>query len=215
MAENNQQTDYVLKYIIVGDAAVGKSNICFRFSKGKFSEKYQPTIGMDFVYKNLKIGDKNYKIQVWDTAGQECFQSISRGYYKSSVCGLIVYDITDRKTFNNIINWIDQCHNNGPSTISLVLVGNKVDLEENRVITYEEGNDLANRFNMQFYETSAYTGYNIDKLFKESLEKIAKKMENGDYDLSNNDCGITDNCLKKNNNPKIDNSIPKRKKCFC
>ena len=217
MVDNNQNADYVLKYIIVGDAAVGKSNICYRFIKGKFKEQYQATLGMDFAYKNLKVGNNNYRIQIWDTAGQECFQSISRGYYKSSVCGLIVYDITDRNSFNNIANWVEQCKNNGPSTLSLILVGNKTDLEEKRDITYEEGLNIAERFNMKFYETSAFNGNNINNLFTESLENIIKKIDNGDYDLTTSDCGITANSIRisdiyKENNSKNKN---KKKKRFC
>ena len=213
MTDNNQKIEYIFKFIIVGNAAVGKSNICFRFTKGEFSEKYQATIGLDFSYKNLTIGNKNYRIQVWDTAGQECFKSISRGYYKSSVCALVVYDITNIESFNNILTWIEECQNNGPKSITLVLVGNKSDLENNRVISYEEGEDLANRFNMKFYETSACTGKNIDKLFYETTEKIIKGIENNLYDLSNDECGITPGSGRKKNDTNNSESKPKKKKC--
>ena len=211
MTDNNQKIEYVFKFIIVGNAAVGKSNICFRFTKGEFSEKYQATIGLDFSYKNVTIGDKNYRIQVWDTAGQECFRSISRGYYKSSVCALVVYDITNRESFNSISTWIEECKNNGPKTITLVLIGNKSDLENNRNVSYEEGEELANRFNMKFYETSACTGKNIDKLFYETTEGIIKGIEKNIYDLSNDDCGIMPGTGKKRT--MIKNNELKKKKC--
>ena len=197
MEDFNPKIDFTFKYIIVGNAAVGKSNISYRFSKGLFSQEYKATIGMDFAFKNIMVKEKNIKIQIWDTAGQECFKSISRGYYKSSVCGIIVYDITSRESFNNIKAWVDECQSNGPRTITLVLVGNKTDLEENRVITFEEGEELANRFNMKFYETSAFNGNNIDKVFYDTAEIILTKMENNYYDLTNNECGITFSSGKK------------------
>ena len=212
MKEVNEKEDYTFKYIIIGNAAVGKSNISFRFTKGKFSEKYQATIGMEFTYKNVKIGEKIYRIQIWDTAGQECFKSVSRGYYKSSVCALVVYDITNRKSFDNVIEWIEECKNNGPQTVTMVLVGNKSDLKEIRNISYEEGEDLANRFNMMFFETSALNGDNIDKLFNDTAETIVKKMENNYYDLSNEDCGIKLGSGKKKINL---NDEPKNKKKCC
>ena len=212
MKEVNEKEDYTFKYIIIGNAAVGKSNISFRFTKGQFSEKYQATIGMEFTYKNVKIGEKIYRIQIWDTAGQECFKSVSRGYYKSSVCALVVYDITNRKSFDNVIEWIEECKNNGPQTVTMVLVGNKSDLKEMRNISYEEGEELANRFNMMFFETSALNGDNIDKLFNDTAETIVKKMENNYYDLSNEDCGIKLGSGKKKINL---NDEPKNKKKCC
>ena len=191
MAEISPKTDFTLKYIIVGNAAVGKSNISYRFSKGLFAEEYKATVGMDFAFKNITVRDKNIRIQIWDTAGQECFKSISRGYYKSSVCGLIVYDITNRESFSNVSSWVEECQNNGPRTITLVLVGNKSDLEENRVVNYEEGEELANRYNMKFYETSAFNGNNVDKIFYDTTEIILTNMDNNYYDLTNDDCGIS------------------------
>ena len=209
MAEISPKTDFTLKFIIVGNAAVGKSNISYRFSKGLFAEEYKATVGMDFAFKNITVRDKNIRIQIWDTAGQECFKSISRGYYKSSVCGLIVYDITSRESFNNVSTWVEECQNNGPRTITLVLVGNKSDLEENRVVKYEEGEELANRYNMKFYETSAFNGNNVDKLFYDTTEIILTNMDNNYYDLTNDDCGITFSSRKTINESK------KTKKKFC
>ena len=187
--------DYTFKYIVVGNAFVGKSNIIYRFVQGKFNENYKATINLDFSYKNLKIGDKIYRVQLWDTVGQEEFQSISRGYYKSGVCALVVYDITNRESFNNVSTWVEECKNNGPSTISLVLVGNKIDLEDKRQITYDEGEEYANQNNMLFFETSALNGSNIDKMFNDTVESIIRKIENNYY--KDKDCGIEFN--KQNN----------------
>ena len=207
---SKMKPDYTFKYILVGDAYVGKSNIIYRFTENKFSENYQATINLDFTYKNVKLNEKIYRIQLWDTAGQESFQSISRGYYKSAVCAIVVYDITNRDTFNNVTNWIEQCKQNGPSTISLVLVGNKEDLGDKRVISYEEGEELASRNSMQFFETSALSGKNINEMFNSSIESIARKIENNFY--KDKDCGIQFNEQNKNKlDPK--NQPKKKKKC--
>ena len=181
--------NYLFKYIIIGDAAVGKSNLLLRYAHGQFKDEYQLTIGVEFGAKNISINDKIYRIQIWDTAGQENFRSITRAYYKNSVCALVVYDITNRDSFNNISNWIEDCKNQSPKTIFMVLVGNKSDLSDKRVISIEEGRELAEKYNMIFFETSAKTGDNVDLIFFKSAEEIAKKIEQGYYDLEN-DCGI-------------------------
>jgi small GTP-binding protein len=181
--------NYLFKYIIIGDAAVGKSNLLLRYAHGQFKDEYQLTIGVEFGAKNISINDKIYRIQIWDTAGQENFRSITRAYYKNSVCALVVYDITNRDSFNNIANWVEDCKNQSPKTIFMVLVGNKSDLSDKRVISIEEGRELAEKYNMIFFETSAKTGDNVDLIFFKSAEEIAKKIDQGYYDLEN-DCGI-------------------------
>ena len=181
--------NYLFKYIIIGDAAVGKSNLLLRYAHGQFKDEYQLTIGVEFGAKNISINDKIYRIQIWDTAGQENFRSITRAYYKNSVCALVVYDITNRDSFNNISNWVEDCKNQSPKTIFMVLVGNKNDLNDKRVISVDEGRELAEKYNMIFFETSAKTGENVELIFFKSAEEIAKKIEAGYYDLEN-DCGI-------------------------
>ena len=187
--------------------------IIYRFVENKFSGNYKPTINLDFSYKNIKIKDKIYRIQLWDTAGQEEFQSISRGYYKIGACALVVYDVTDRDSFNNISSWLDECKNNGPSTITLVLVGNKIDLEDNRKVSYEEGEEFANRNNMQFFETSALLGTNIEKLFNDTLESIIRKIESNYY--KDNESGIEFNAENNKNVDLKKNSGTKKKKKCC
>ena len=181
---------YLFKYIIIGDSAVGKSNILLRYTKGEFNEEFQSTLGVEFAAKNLEIDNLIYRIQIWDTAGQENFRSITRAYYKNSACAFIVYDITNRKSFSNIKLWLDDIRKQCPQTTFLVLVGNKIDLEEQRQISYEEGASFAEQNNMLFFETSAKTGDNIENLFLKSAEAIKEKIEIGLYDLTNSGCGI-------------------------
>ena len=194
--------DYLLKYIIIGDAAVGKSNLLLRYAHGQFKPEYQITIGVEFGAKNVCIRDKFYSIQIWDTAGQENFRSITRAYYKNSVCSLVVYDISKRETFNNASTWIEECKNQSPKTIYMILVGNKSDLNEKREVSKEEGQDLAERYGIEFYETSAKTGENVEELFKNSADEIAKNIDKGYYDLESEDCGIKQG-IKKSKNTNI------------
>ena len=196
--------NYLFKYIIIGDSAVGKSNILLRYIHDKFNDEFQSTIGVEFGAKNLKIEDKIYRIQIWDTAGQENFRSITRAYYKNSACALVVYDISNRESFDNINTWIEDCKSQSPQTIFMVLVGNKNDLEDKRAVTIEEGKELAEKNKMMFFETSAKTGTNVDEIFLRSAETIAKKIEENYYDLENESCGIKPG-IKKKQEIQIDN----------
>ena len=189
-AGNMVNFDYLLKYIIIGDAAVGKSNLLLRYVHGQFKPEYQLTIGVEFGAKNINISSKIFRIQIWDTAGQENFRSITRAYYKNSVCALVVYDISSRDSFNNVTSWIEDCKNQSPKTIFMVLVGNKCDLEDKRQVTYEEGKELADKNEMMFFESSAKDGINVEEIFENSAKEIAKKIEQGYYDLESDASGI-------------------------
>ena len=182
--------NYLFKYIIIGDSAVGKSNILLRYIHERFNEEFQSTIGVEFGAKNIEINNKICRVQIWDTAGQESFRSITRAYYKNSVCACVVYDITNRNSFQNVQLWIDDCKKQTPKTVLLVLIGNKLDLESKREISYEEGRSFANDNNMLFFETSAKTGENIEELFNKSAQTIVENIDKGLYDLSNDTSGI-------------------------
>ena len=201
-AGNMVNFDYLLKYIIIGDAAVGKSNLLLRYVHGQFKPEYQLTIGVEFGAKNIEIDSKIFRIQIWDTAGQENFRSITRAYYKNSVCALVVYDISSRDSFNNVMSWIEDCRNQSPKTIFIVLVGNKCDLEDKRQVTYEEGKELADKNELLFFESSAKDGINVDDIFVNSAKEISKKIEQGYYDLESDSCGIKKG-INRNSNQEI------------
>ena len=204
--------NYLIKFIIIGDAAVGKSNLLVRYTSGQFKEEYQLTIGAEFGSNNVIISDNTYRIQIWDTAGQENFRSITRSYYKNTACAIIVYEISNKKSFENISSWIEECKNTAPKSILMVLVGNKCDLD-NREVTEEEGREFAEKNGMLFFETSAKTGKNVEELFKESVKVIDQKIKENYYDLENDSCGI-----KKGNeeiNVVLETNLEKDKKTCC
>ena len=207
--------NYLFKFIIIGDAAVGKSNLLLRYAHGQFKQEYQLTIGVEFGAKNIQINDKIYRIQIWDTAGQENFRSITRAYYKNSVCALVVYDISNKESFNNISSWVEDCKNQSPKTIFMVLVGNKSDLEDKRQVTKEEGQELAEKYGMLFFETSAKTGENVDDIFFNSAKEIAKKIDDGFYDLDSDTCGIKQGFNKRSEVKLNDDNNNKKKNGGC
>ena len=164
--------DHMFRYIIVGDMAVGKSCLLLQFTDHKFRHQHELTIGVEFGGKTIEVKNKNVKIQIWDTAGQEAFQAITRTYYKGAIGALLVYDITRRETFEHINKWLNEVKINGSKDICCILIGNKNDLEDQRQVKIEEGEELAKKNNLLFLETSAKTAYNVESAFVTSAEKI-------------------------------------------
>ena len=184
------ELNYLLKFIVIGDSSVGKSNILSKFKNDKFDEKTHPSIGVQFIAKNIVLDKTTYRLQVWDTAGQENYRSMTKIYYKNSSCAFIVYDITEKESFNHIESWIIECKKMTPESVLLVLIGNKCDLKEDREVSYDEGSNFAKKNNMLFFETSAKNGDNIENIFKESVTYIDKNIKEGKYDLSDDACGV-------------------------
>ena len=206
-SQPKSEYSYSVKFIIVGDSSVGKSNILLRFSRNVFDPGHQATLGIEFANKHLFYNNIDYLVQVWDTAGQENFRSVTRAYYKASAVAMVVYDITSEESFHHIQEWIKDCKDLAPKTVQLVLVGNKSDLEENRVISTERGEELAKENKMLFFETSALNGNGVEEAFQKSIELVDQKIRNGYYDLSNS---ANQGIKKLNNNDGEERVIDKK-----
>ena len=175
--QENKDCDYLFRYIIVGDINVGKSCIMLRFSANQFREEHELTIGVEFAIKFFEKDNKNIKIQIWDTAGEEAFQSITKTYYRNAIGALLVYDITKKSSFEHIKNWLDSVKENSTKNIKIILIGNKSDLEDKREVTFQEGEEFAKNNGLYFFETSAKNFKNIKEAFNKLTEEIYENIE--------------------------------------
>ena len=182
---------YIFKYIIVGESSVGKSCLLLQFIDNRFKDSHDLTIGVDFGSKTIKLDDgTNVKVQIWDTAGQESFRSITKSYYRGSICALLVYDITRRSTFDNLARWLEDLRDVAYNKMVVLLIGNKDDLKADREVSTEEGEQFARKHNLLFFETSAKTGHNIEAAFVQSAVVINENIKSGEYDLRTDNIGI-------------------------
>jgi Rab family protein len=169
--------DHLYKIIIIGDSGVGKTSLLSKYIKGVFPSSPLPTIAIEFATKIIQIKEGGFiKAQIWDTAGQEKYKSITSHHYRKAVGGLIVYDITKRTSFDNVLQWLSDLKNNADKGCICALVGNKIDLVEKnhriREVSEDEGKLLAKKYEMLFYETSALSNQSVNDAFEDLLQKI-------------------------------------------
>ena len=211
--EEGDDNSYELLYkiIIIGDTCVGKSNILSRYLKDEFREDSKSTVGVELGTKFLKIKGTGAKLQIWDTAGQERYRSITSSYYKGSHGCFIVYDITSESSFENVDKWYEQAQKEASKDVSIVLVGNKCDLENERKVSKEKAEEKAKNFNVPFFETSALSKIKIDDIFNEMVNNIyertggVKNEDDDDIEIINEN----DKAVNLNSEP------PKEKKGCC
>jgi len=182
---NNQEYDYLFKLLLIGNSSVGKSSLLVRFVDDIWEENFVPTIGVDFKLKTLEIDGKKVKLQIWDTAGQERFKNITASYYRGGNGVLVVYDITDRDSFNNLNSWLIEIEKNANKNVFKLLIGNKNDLEDERKVSYNEGKEFADSNGMKFIETSAKTSDKVYDAFKLLTNEIIKNNLNKDKVMTN------------------------------
>ncbi|KAL9258465.1 Ras-related protein [Drosera capensis] len=166
--------DYVYKLVVTGDSAVGKSQILSRFAKNEFSFDSKSTIGVEFQTRTVSINSKLIKAQIWDTAGQERYRAVTSAYYRGALGAMLIYDITKRQTFDHIPKWVEDLRSHADSSVVIMLVGNKADLTEQRVVSTDDALEYAKSQGLFFYETSALSGENVEAAFLQVLEEIYK-----------------------------------------
>jgi len=152
-----------------------------QFAERRFQTRHELTIGVEFGSRSIDLNGEQIKLQVWDTAGQEKFRSITRTYYRGAAGCFLVYDVTRRESFENLSLWLSDCRKYSNQNIVVYVIGNKTDLEDQRQVTTEEGENFARENGLQFLETSAKTASNVDEAFIRSSKEIYIKFENGDF----------------------------------
>lgn len=168
---------YIIKILTLGDTMVGKSSIVLRFSDDKFDDNIFSTIGIDFKTKYIKYKNSSVKVLIWDTAGQEKFKNIAKQYYRGANGVLLVYDISSRKSFERVDFWLKELkENNRIDELFICLVANKIDLQDTREITTEEGEKFAKENKINFLEVSAKSGKNIKELFDKIINGSMQKV---------------------------------------
>jgi Ras-related protein Rab-1A len=177
ISEYQQNHKYIFRICLLGDSAVGKTSLLTRYCDGTFKEKYGNTIGVDFRVVTLKYENTITKIHIWDTAGQERFKSIAVNYFKNSHGFIFVYDISNSSSFNDVKNWIELAFANNKSANINFLVGNKCDLESQRQVNVNEGEELAKMRNFTFFETSAKEKKDVKKMFEFFAYKLIQYFE--------------------------------------
>ena len=182
--------DYQFTFIIVGESGVGKSCIVCSFAEGKVKKNIQPTVVGELSSRILDIKNLSIKVQIWDTAGQENFRSMTRSYYRNTSAAIVAYDITSRSSFDKITQWIQEVKENSNAQVLIYIVGNKLDLAKQRQVTYEEGYQLAKSIKCRFTETCAFDLSTIEPMFKSLAEDVLAKIENGDINPKNEHYGV-------------------------
>jgi Ras-related protein Rab-8A len=158
---------------------VGKSCLLLRFSDDSFTTSFITTIGIDFKIKTIELEGKRIKLQIWDTAGQERFRTITTAYYRGANGILLVYDVTDEASFQNIRNWVRNIEQHAAENVEKILVGNKCDMEAEKVVETARGQDLANEFSIKFFEASAKANINVREAFESIAIDIKKRLTAG------------------------------------
>lgn len=164
--------DLLFKLLLIGDSGVGKTSILFRFSDDAFTPTFISTIGIDFKIKTIELRGKKIKLQIWDTAGQERFHTITTSYYRGAMGIMLVYDITNAKSFDNIQKWLRNIDEHANEDVEKMIVGNKCDMEDRRIIPKERGEAVAREHGVRFMETSAYSNINVEKAFLDLARAI-------------------------------------------
>lgn len=182
---------YQFRLIVIGDSKVGKSSLLKQFTSGKYIDSCTTTVGVDFHSKIVTVDGSAIKLQLWDTAGQERYRAITRSYYRSAVGGLLIFDITDRDSFSHLTQWLDDARQFAkPHNLIFALVGHKSDLTQNRAVSADQALSYAEKYDMEYVETSAKTSFNVEDVFLKLSKKIYTMIQDGRIKLSDEWDGV-------------------------
>ncbi|EMS52256.1 GTP-binding protein YPTM2 [Triticum urartu] len=168
--------DYLFKLLLIGDSGVGKSCLLLRFADDSYLDSYISTIGVDFKIRTVEQDGKTIKLQIWDTAGQERFRTITSSYYRGAHGIIIVYDVTDQDSFNNVKQWLNEIDRYASENVNKLLVGNKCDLADKRAVSYETAKAFADEIGIPFMETSAKNALNVEQAFMAMAASIKDRF---------------------------------------
>ncbi|XP_028319927.1 GTP-binding protein YPTC1-like [Gouania willdenowi] len=168
--------DYLFKLLLIGDSGVGKSCLLLRFADDTYTESYISTIGVDFKIRTIDMDGKTVKLQIWDTAGQERFRTITSSYYRGAHGIIIVYDVTEQESFNNVKQWLDEIDRYACDNVSRLLVGNKSDLLSKKVVDAATAQEVASSLRISFLETSAKSSENVERAFLTMASEIHHRL---------------------------------------
>ncbi|XP_061891459.1 ras-related protein Rab-8B-like [Entelurus aequoreus] len=181
--------DYLFKLLLIGDSGVGKTCLLFRFSEDSFNTTFISTIGIDFKIRTIELDGKRVKLQIWDTAGQERFRTITTAYYRGAMGIMLVYDISNEKSFENIKNWIRNIEEHASSDVEKMVLGNKCDMADRRQVSKDRGEKLAIDYGVKFLETSAKTSLNVEEAFYSMGRDILHNLSSKTTDNNNGASG--------------------------
>ncbi|PIN05996.1 GTPase Rab11/YPT3, small G protein superfamily [Handroanthus impetiginosus] len=181
----SDKIDYVFKVVVIGDSAVGKTQLLSRFAKNEFCLDSKSTIGVEFQTRTVNIKSKVIKAQIWDTAGQERYRAVTSAYYRGALGAMLVYDVTKRQSFDHVARWVDELRAHADSSIVIMLIGNKADLVDLRTVPTEDAVEFAENQGLYFFETSALRGENMKMAFFKLLEEIHNVVSKKALDSSN------------------------------
>jgi len=172
----NPEYDYLFKLLLIGDSGVGKSCLLLRFADDTYTDSYISTIGVDFKIRTVELEGKTVKLQIWDTAGQERFRTITSSYYRGAHGIIVVYDVTDAESFQNVKTWLNEIDRYANENVNKLLVGNKSDLTEKKVVDYQTAKAFADEIGVPFLETSAKNATNVENAFMTMAAEIKTRM---------------------------------------
>ncbi|UYV67483.1 RAB3B [Cordylochernes scorpioides] len=172
----DQNFDYMFKILVIGNSSVGKTSFLFRYAEDSFTSAFVSTVGIDFKVKTVFRKDKRVKLQIWDTAGQERYRTITTAYYRGAMGFLLMYDVTNEESFSSVQDWVTQIKTYSWDNAQVILVGNKCDLEDERVVSTERGRQLADQLALEFFEASAKDNINVKEVFERLVDIICDRM---------------------------------------